>query len=216
MKVDLTKKYVFKNYDCEAYLTDFRNFDPDRDNVYLHEEIQTEIPHNSNIDEFEPIIVMPSFEEFENKNSNSADFKFIYLLDGHHRWNFAQTTHQIHKLKCIFVNPNEVNLYSFIFELKVQTEIFKKMLEKNKFKTSEKSFNTIRFNNKYFSSPLFKNKLDLYDFKKVIQESGLIKPATTSKIDSKKIISFAPIEKKEIMSLKHLLPPKSTWITPRI
>ena len=216
MKVDFTEKYFFKNYDCEAYLTDFRNFDINQDNVYLHEEIQTEIPLNSNINEFEPIIVMPSFEEFENKISNGADFKFIYLLDGHHRWNFAQTTHQIHKLKCIIVNPNEVNVFSYIFELKVQTELFKKILEKNKFKISEKTFNTIRFNNKYFSSPLFKSKLDLYKFKKIIQESELIKPATTSKIDSKKIISFAPIEKKEIMSLKYLLPPKSTWITPRI
>ncbi len=48
MKINLNQKYFFSNYDCEAYLINFENFDSKVDKMYLHEEIIEKIKITEN------------------------------------------------------------------------------------------------------------------------------------------------------------------------
>lgn len=216
MKIEITGKYFFKKYNCEALLSDFSKFDSNCDKVFLHEEVIEDFSDNVNINEFEPLIAMASLEGQFDENKYYYEVNDVYILDGHHRWNYAVASNQIQKLKCIFVDPKYVRVFSYIFELNCEVEIFNDLLSRNKFTISRKNFNTLRFENDYYSSPLFKTKFDLYKFKREIQNGQIIKPASANLLDVKNKISFAPLEVSEIISLKHLLPPKSTWITPRL
>ena len=57
---------------------------------------------------------------------------------------------------------------------------------------------------------------ELYNFKKTMQENEMITPILDDKEDSSKIIKFTSLNPDDLININHLLPPKSTWITPRI
>ncbi len=63
---------------------------------------------------------------------------------------------------------------------------------------------------------MYNNKNLLYEFKRKIQTSNLINPVGDKNIPEERIVAFTPVELKDLINLKNLLPPKSTWITPRI
>ena len=76
--------------------------------------------------------------------------------------------------------------------------------------------NSLKFNKQYYSSEMYNNKNLLYDFKRKIQTNNLITPVGDKNIPEERIVSFTPVELKDLINLQNLLPPKSTWITPRI
>ena len=218
MKIYLNQKYFFPNFDCEAYLISFENFDSKVDKLYLHEEITEKIKITKNFytENFEPLIVTSLNEKISNKDRDNIEIDEFYLLDGHHRWDYAVRSNQINKLKFILVNSKDVKIDSYKFELNTEINEFESILEENGFVKVIINENSLRFNNQNYTSEMYYNKNLLYDFKRKIQTRNLITPVGDKKIPEEKIVAFTPVALKDLVNLQNLLPPKSTWITPRI
>lgn len=218
MKINLNRKYFFPNYDCEAYLISFENFDSKVDKMYLHEEITEKIKITENfcIENFEPLIVTFFNEKTSNKDRDDIEIDEFYLLDGHHRWDYAVRSNQLNKLKFILVNNKDVKIESYNFELNTEIKEFESILDANGFVKVISNENSLRFNEQYYSSELYNNKNLLYEFKRKIQTSNLINPVGDKNIPEERMVAFTPVELKDLINLKNLLPPKSTWITPRV
>ena len=74
----------------------------------------------------------------------------------------------------------------------------------------------IKFNDTYYSNPKHENISQLYKFKKTLQDTEKITPILDDSEETNDFLSFTPITPNDLLYINELLPPKSTWITPRI
>ena len=201
-----------------GYLSDFSNFDEGLVDVKLHEEtiLKNEIQDDINFSEFEPIVL--SLYPDKKINSNVINFETdeLILLDGHHRWKYANRTDSVNKLKCILVNFDDIKIKSYFFRLNVKKEDFENLLIQYGFEDIENKSLGIKFNDTYYSNPKHENISKLYKFKKTLQDSEIITPILDDSEETNDFLSFTPITPNDLLYINELLPPKSTWITPRI
>ena len=201
-----------------GYLSDFSNFDEGLVDVKLHEEtiLKNEIQDDTNFSKFEPIVL----SLYPDKKINSKVINFetdeLILLDGHHRWKYANRTDSVNKLKCILVNFDDIKIKSYFFRLNVKKEDFENLLIQYGFEENENKSLGIKFNDTYFSNPKHENISQLYKFKKTLQDSEIITPILDDSEETNDFLSFTPITPNDLLYINELLPPKSTWITPRI
>ena len=201
-----------------GYLSDFSNFDEGLVDVKLHEEtiLKNEIQDDINFSEFEPIVL--SLYPDKKINSNVINFETdeLILLDGHHRWKYANRTDSVNKLKCILVNFDDIKIKSYFFRLNVKKEDFENLLIQYGFEEIENKSLGIKFNDTYYSNPKHENISQLYKFKKTLQDTETISPILDDSEETSDFLSFTPITPNDLLYINELLPPKSTWITPRI
>lgn len=201
-----------------GYLSDFSNFDEGLVDVKLHEEtiLKNEIQDDTNFSKFEPIVL--SLYPDKKINSNVINFETdeLILLDGHHRWKYANRTDSVNKLKCILVNFDDIKIKSYFFRLNVKKEDFENLLIQYGFEEIENKSLGIKFNDTYYSNPNHENISQLYKFKKTLQDSETITPILDDSEETNDFLSFTPITPNDLLYISELLPPKSTWITPRI
>ena len=201
-----------------GYLSDFSNFDEGLVDVKLHEEtiLKNEIQDDTNFSKFEPIVL----SLYPDKKINSKVINFetdeLILLDGHHRWKYANRTDSVNKLKCILVNFDDIKIKSYFFRLNVKKEEFENLLIQEGFEEIENKSLGIKFNDTYYSNPNHVNISQLYKFKKTLQDSKTITPILDYSQETNDLLSFTPITPNDLLYINELLPPKSTWITPRI
>ena len=201
-----------------GYLSDFSNFDESLVDVKLHEEtiLKNEIQDDTNFSQFEPIVL----SLYPDKKINSKVINFetdeLILLDGHHRWKYANRTDSVNKLKCILVNFDDIKIKSYFFRLNVKKEDFENLLIQEGFEEIENKSLGIKFNDTYYSNPNHENISQLYKFKKTLQDSETITPILDDSEETNDFLSFTPITPNDLLYISELLPPKSTWITPRI
>lgn len=201
-----------------GYLSDFSNFDEGLVDVKLHEEtiLKNEIQDDTNFSKFEPIVL----SLYPDKKINSKVINFetdeLILLDGHHRWKYANRTDSVNKLKCILVNFDDIKIKSYFFRLNVKKEDFENLLIQYGFEEIENKSLGIKFNDTYYSNPNHDNISQLYKFKKTLQDSETITPILDDSEETNDFLSFTPITPNDLLYINELLPPKSTWITPRI
>ena len=201
-----------------GYLSDFSNFDEGLVDVKLHEEtiLKNEIQDDTNFSKFEPIVL--SLYPDKKINSNVINFETdeLILLDGHHRWKYANKTDSVNKLKCILVNFDDIKIKSYFFRLNVKKEDFENLLIQYGFEEIENKSLGIKFNDTYYSNPKHENVSQLYKFKKTLQDTETISPILDDSEETNDFLSFTPITPNDLLYINELLPPKSTWITPRI
>ena len=201
-----------------GYLSDFSNFDEGLVDVKLHEEtiLKNEIQDDTNFSKFEPIVL--SLYPDKKINSNVINFETdeLILLDGHHRWKYANETDSVNKLKCILVNFDDIKIKSYFFRLNVKKEDFENLLIQYGFEENENKSLGIKFNDTYYSNPKHENISQLYKFKKTLQDTEKITPILDDSEETNDFLSFTPITPNDLLYINELLPPKSTWITPRI
>ncbi len=201
-----------------GYLSDFSNFDEGLVDVKLHEEtiLKNEIQDDTNFSKFEPIVL----SLYPDKKINSKVINFetdeLILLDGHHRWKYANETDSVNKLKCILVNFDDIKIKSYFFRLNVKKEEFENLLIQYGFEEIENKSLGIKFNDTYYSNPKHENISQLYKFKKTLQDTEKITPILDDSEETNDFLSFTPITPNDLLYINELLPPKSTWITPRI
>ena len=201
-----------------GYLSDFSNFDEGLVDVKLHEEtiLKNEIQDDTNFSKFEPIVL----SLYPDKKINSKVINFetdeLILLDGHHRWKYANKTDSVNKLKCILVNFDDIKIKSYFFRLNVKKEDFENLLFQYGFEEIENKSLGIKFNDTYYSNPKHENISQLYKFKKTLQDTETITPILDDSEETNDFLSFTPITPNDLLYINELLPPKSTWITPRI
>jgi hypothetical protein len=218
LKFSNIREYLFTPYNVMGYLSDFSNFDEGLVDVKLHEEtiLKNEIQDDTNFSKFEPIVL----SLYPDKKINSKVINFetdeLILLDGHHRWKYANRTDSVNKLKCILVNFDDIKIKSYFFRLNVKKEDFENLLIQYGFEENENKSLGIKFNDTYFSNPKHENISQLYKFKKTLQDSETITPILDDSEETNDFLSFTPITPNDLLYINELLPPKSTWITPRI
>lgn len=201
-----------------GYLSDFSNFDEGLVDVKLHEEtiLKNEIQDDTNFSKFEPIVLSLYPEKKINSNVINFETDELILLDGHHRWKYANKTDSVNKLKCILVNFDDIKIKSYFFRLNVKKEDFENLLIQYGFEEIENKSLGIKFNDTYYSNPNHDNISQLYKFKKTLQDTETISPILDDSEETNDFLSFTPITPNDLLYINELLPPKSTWITPRI
>jgi uncharacterized protein (DUF1015 family) len=201
-----------------GYLSDFSHFVKGLVDVKLHEEtiLKNEIQNDTNFSKFDPIVLsLYPDKKINNKVINFETDKLI-LLDGHHRWKYANRTDSVNKLKCILINFDDIKIKSYLFRLNVKKEDFEDILTQYGFEEIGNKSLGINFNDTYYSNLNHDNISQLYKFKKTLQDSETITPILDESEETNNFLSFTPITPNDLLSINELLPPKSTWIIPRI
>jgi len=218
LKLTKLEKYIFVKFPVTGYKISLKNFDDNTDKIYLHEETLKEVNFNEEIDvaSLDPIIATVSPNFLVNEDSKELDINNFYLLDGHHRVEYAKSKKLIPLLNCVIVNYDDVIIRPYDFETNLDLSEFISILYDNNFiESHEGSFN-IKISNKNFVNKNIVSYKQLYEFKRLLQNKKIINPVLNNQYTSNLIVQFEALEKKELLSMDYLLPPKSTWIEPRI
>jgi len=218
MKFSEITPYIFPNGNEIGFLTNMNTYDEKSDFVKLHEEtiLENEISLDAKVDDFEPIVMALDPNVVIDRSSESINSNRFFLLDGHHRWKFAKNKNFINKLKCILVNFSDVKIKSYAFSINVTEDNFYNILNQYGFTKSKNQKLCLYFDDEEFSNLSFQNINELYEFKKTLQEKKIIIPILKESKLTKKSVTFTPINPSDLITLDGLLPPKSTWITPRL
>ena len=141
----------------------------------------------------------------------------VYLLDGHHRFDYIKRKQIDNFIDVIIVSDSDVSINSHCSELLVSKNEFEKILVENNFiKDTQLPF-FVSLDNCKYSNETINNIHELYSFKKNCLRNNIIKPLPNNQvISNEEIVNFTPITIKDIKNSKDLFPPKSTWITPRL
>lgn len=218
MKLTKLEKYIFVKFPVTGYKISLKNFDDNIDKIYLHEETLKEVNFNEEIDiaSLDPIIVTVSPNFLVNEDSKELDINNFYLLDGHHRVEYAKSKKLIPLLNCVIVNYDDVIIRPYDFETNLDLSEFISILNDNNFTESQEGNFNIKISNKNFVNKNIVSYKQLYEFKRLLQNKKIINPVLNNQYTSNLIVQFEALEKKELLSMDYLLPPKSTWIEPRI
>lgn len=218
MKLTKLEKYIFAKFPVTGYKISLKNFDDNIDKIYLHEETLKEVNFNEEIDiaSLDPIIATVSPNFLVNEDSKELDINNFYLLDGHHRVEYAKSKNLIQLLNCVLVNYDDVIIKPYDYETNLDLSEFISILNDNNFTESQEGSFNIKISNKIFVNKNIVSYKQLYGFKRLLQNKKIINPVLNNQYTSKLIVQFEALEKKELLSMDYLLPPKSTWIEPRI
>ena len=218
MKLTKLEKYIFVKFPVTGYKISLKNFDENIDKIYLHEETLKEVNFNEEIDiaSLDPIIATVSPNFLVNEDSKELDINNFYLLDGHHRVEYAKSKNLIQLLNCVLVNYDDVIIKPYDYETNLDLSEFISILNDNNFTESQEGSFNIKISNKIFVNKNIVSYKQLYEFKRLLQNKKIINPVLNNQYTSNLIVQFEALEKKELLSMDYLLPPKSTWIEPRI
>ena len=218
MKLTKLEKYIFVKFPVTGYKISLKNFDDNIDKIYLHEETLKEENFNEEIDiaSLDPIIATVSPNFLVNEDSKELDINNFYLLDGHHRVEYAKSKKLIPLLNCVIVNYDDVIIRPYDSETNLDLSEFISILNDNNFIESQEGSFNIKISNKNFVNKNIASYKQLYEFKRLLQNKKIINPVLNNQYTSNLIVQFEAVEKKELLSMDYLLPPKSTWIEPRI
>ena len=218
MKLTKLEKYIFAKFPVTGYKISLKNFDENIDKIYLHEETLKEVNFNEEIEiaSLDPIIATVSPNFLVNEDSKELDINNFYLLDGHHRVEYAKSKNLIPLLNCVLVNYDDVIIKPYDYETNLDLSEFISILNDNNFTESQEGSFNIKISNKIFVNKNIVSYKQLYGFKRLLQNKKIINPVLNNQYTSKLIVQFEALEKKELLSMDYLLPPKSTWIEPRI
>jgi len=218
MKFTELRPYTFPSGNEIGFLANMSTYDEKFDFVKLHEEtiLENEISQDAKVVDFEPIVMALDPNVVINSSSKSIHSNRFFLLDGHHRWKFAKNKNYINKLKCILVNFSDIKIKSFAFSLNVDKDYFYNILKQSEFTKSKNQKLCLYFDNEEFSNLCYRNIIELYKFKKTLQDKKIIIPILQESKQRNQRVTFTPIDPSDLITLEGLLPPKSTWITPRL
>tara|TARA_Y100000591_G_scaffold326416_1_gene349052 strand:- start:397 stop:1053 length:657 start_codon:yes stop_codon:yes gene_type:complete len=218
LKFSIINEFNFDKDKAVGYLSDFSQFQNEIDKIKLHEETipNNEISSDVDIDNFEPIVLSLYPEENVDSHTKTLETEKLILLDGHHRWKYANKKNLVNKLKCILINFKDIKIKSYLFNINIEKESFLKYLnEAGYLKSSEGDFG-IFLNNEKFINKSNSSLADLYGFKKIMQNENIITPIFEDVSDSSLLIKFTSLIPEDLIDIDFILPPKSTWITPRL
>ena len=218
MKFTEISPYSFPSGDVIGFLSNMSTYDEKSDFVKLHEEtiLENEISFDAQVNNFDPIVMALDPNVVIDSSSKSIDSNKFFLLDGHHRWKFAKNKNYINKLNCILVNFSDVKIKSYAFSLDIDKDDFYNILNQSGFTKSKNQELCLYFDDEEFSNIRYQNINELYEFKKTLQYKKIINPILNESEQSNKSVTFTSINPSDLITLDGLLPPKSTWITPRL
>jgi len=211
MKVIDFQELVLSVPNLSAYLTGL-NIYKNRNIIFPHEETTKETQITKDILKNSVIVLGVTFKAI-NKEISVEDK--IFILDGHHRFQFIVDNEIDETFEVVFIDLHGVNIESHNCELNVDLDYFvNKIQTEHSFSSEIKSKYLIKVNQEEYCSRSFTNIYDLYQYKKELMSEGIITPIANN-IDTQKIIINFTALKSFDFSDTIIFPFKSTWITPR-
>tara|TARA_Y200000002_G_scaffold340478_1_gene311071 strand:+ start:952 stop:1608 length:657 start_codon:yes stop_codon:yes gene_type:complete len=218
LKFSNISEYYFNSDNVTGYLSDFSKHNHEIDSIKLHEETITknEISSDVDINNFDPIVLSLYPNKILSNESKNFEARQLILLDGHHRWKYANQINLVNKLKCILVNFKDVKVKSYFFKINIEKDKFINHLSEAGYLPDNNGKLGIYYKNEMYINKKDKNIFDLYNFKKSMQDDNVISPILEDGSETSTFVKFTSLKPEDLLSIDHLLPPKSTWITPRI
>ena len=207
------KKIKLENNSVVAYKTKLNVFR--LNNIYPHEEtienknITYNIVKNSHLVLGVEFILEDINVEIKNK---------LFILDGHHRFNFIKDNKIDEDINVILIDIKKVSINSYNCQLEIDKKDFiNKIYEDYKFIPKvpiPKTRLFISVNKKKYFSNSISNLRDLYEYKKILMQQNIIMPAPNSLKSGSDVIQFTPPIYQDFEE-DYTFPYKSTWIMPR-
>ena len=211
MEIENFTKLNLSNQDVTAFKTKL-NILKNNEIIFPHEETVDDNRITSSIIKNSVIVLGVIFESFED---NLVIKDQIFILDGHHRYQYIKNNSIDDLFEVVLVSMSDIKIESHNSELLVDDDIFvnKIMIEKD-FSLKENSKYFISLNNKKFFSKNISNISALYSYKKQLLKELVISPIKNNELTDKSLVKFTPLTQKNF-SKNYIFPYKSTWITPR-
>tara|TARA_B100001027_G_scaffold209152_1_gene175042 strand:+ start:133 stop:777 length:645 start_codon:yes stop_codon:yes gene_type:complete len=211
MIVDNFTKIAISDPELNAYMAKFNIF-KNREIIFPHEETIKENHITDTIIKNSVLVFGVNIEIFDEKLMINDE---IFILDGHHRFQYIIENSIEEFFEVIFVDINDIKIESYNSELLIRDDIFlQKILIKNGFSVSNNSKYFISLNKtKYFSEDI-SDISELYSFKKELLEDLIILPIRNDDNTDKSLVNFTPLTAQNF-NKNTVFPCKSTWITPR-
>ena len=211
MIVDNFTKIAISEPELNAYMAKINIF-KNREIIFPHEETIKENHITDTIIKNSVLVFGVNIEIFDEKLMINDE---IFILDGHHRFQYIIENSIEEFFEVIFVDINDIKIESYNSELLIRDDIFlQKILQKNGFSVSNNSKYFISLNkNKYFSEDI-SDINELYSFKKELLEDLIILPIRNDDNTDKSLVNFTPLTAQNF-NKNTVFPCKSTWITPR-
>ena len=211
MILDNFTKIAISEPELNAYMAKINIF-KNREIIFPHEETIKENHITDTIIKNSVLVFGVNIEIFDEKLIINDE---IFILDGHHRFQYIIENSIEEFFEVIFVDINDIKIESYNSELLIRDDIFlQKILQKNGFSVSNNSKYFISLNkNKYFSEDI-SDINELYSFKKKLLEDLIILPIRNDDNTDKSLVNFTPLTAQNF-NKNTVFPCKSTWITPR-
>jgi hypothetical protein len=205
-KIDTTNPKIL------AYHTSIKIFEL-KDIIYPHEETLKGNPVTSTINNTFPIVLGVVFEKIGEELAIKDE---LYILDGHHRFQYIVDNSISKNFDVILANIESVKMDSYNTELLIEKEIFLKEISEEYGFSSEISLSSsyIQVDGVNYFSNNFSDIKKLYSYKKYLMNKKMISPIPNNHKNSSIIVKFPPLSFKDF-SKNYVFPYKSTWITPR-
>lgn len=205
-KIDTTDLKVL------AYLTRINIFNL-KDIIFPHEETLEDNPVSSSITNAFPIVLGVFFEKIVDELVIKDE---LYILDGHHRFQYIVDNSISKNFDVVLANIESVKMDSYNTELLIEKELFLKEIYKDYGFSSEISSGSsyIEIDGINYFSNNFPDIKNLYSYKKDLMNKQMISPIPNNQKNSNIIVKFPPLSFKDL-SKNYVFPYKSTWITPR-
>ena len=207
--------YKFENYDVEGLKLEINFANAEFLDIKTHEEIDTPI---ENIEEsFDPLLFGID-ENIKNiRNIDDLKGKKIILLDGHHRYEYLKRKGIDKSIEIVLISIDDVEILSYPSHLIIGKKEFEEILENHNFLNNVTSKFFVSIDDVKFFNKEIKDIYQLYEFKNFCYFNEYISSTVDeNQADDKDMVNFTPIKISEIVESDSLLPPKSTWIIPRL
>ena len=211
MEIDNFTKLNLSNPDVTAYTTKL-NILKNSEIIFPHEETIDDNRITGSIIKNSVIVLGVNFESFDN---NLIINDQIFILDGHHRYQYIKNNSIDDLFEVVLVSMSDIKIESYNSELLIDDDIFVNKIKSEKgFSEKDNSKYFISLNNKKYFSVKISDINELYYYKKQLLKESVISPIKNNEKTDKSLVKFTPITQKNF-SKNHIFPYKSTWITPR-
>ena len=211
MKIKNYSKLMLNEHPLHAYSAEI-NVLRNKDIIFPHEET-----HEMNYIDYEIIknSVIVLGVEFDSSDKELIVKDQLFILDGHHRFEFIVDNSINESLDVVLVDLFGVKIESYNSKLLIEEELFSEKIksEKNFLQKNNSEFYISINNVKYFSDNISDIK-ELYSYKKRLLKDLVISPIKNNENTNETIINFTPISAWDF-GRDIIFPYKSTWITPR-
>ena len=211
MEIENFTKLNLSNLDVTAFTTKL-NILKNSEIIFPHEETIDDNRITGSIIKNSVIVLGVNFESFDN---NLVIDDQIFILDGHHRYQFIKDNSIDDLFEVVLVSMSDIKIESYNSELLIDDDIFvNKIMSEKGFSVKENSKYYISLNNEKYFSQKISDINELYFYKKQLLKESVISPIKNNDKTHKSLVKFTPISQKNFCK-NHIFPYKSTWITPR-
>ena len=211
MEIDNFTKLNLSEPDVTAFTTKL-NILKNSEIIFPHEETIDDNRITGPIIKNSAIVLGVNFESFD---SNLVIKDQIFILDGHHRYQYIKNNSIDDLFEVVLVSMSDIKIESYNSELLIDDDIFvNKIMSEKGFSLKENSKYFISLNNKKYFSAEISDINELYYYKKQLLKESVILPIKNNEKTDKSLVKFTPITQKNFCK-NHIFPYKSTWIMPR-